>query len=115
MVHLRLASLWVFAMVPYQSGPVAASVNGVWGDSWRTWALVAEMQLGEDCEIVPAVEMILKVVRKTSVSGHHQWPDQARCDYPGVAMWFFARDYRAYRERRLETKPSLLQIFQSTD
>ena len=30
-------------------------------------------------------------------------------------MWFFARDYRAYRERRLEKKPSLLQIFQSTD
>ena len=103
-------------MVPYQSGPVAASVNGVWDDAWRTWALVAEMQLGEDCEIVTAVGMILKVVRKTSVSGHRQWPDQARCDYPAVAMWFFARDYRAYRERRLcETKPSLLQIFQSTD
>ena len=30
-------------------------------------------------------------------------------------MCFFARDYRAYRERRLETKPSLLAIFQSTD
>ena len=97
-VNLRLASLWVFAQVPYQSGPVAASVNGVWDDAWRTWALVAEMQLGEDCEIVPAVEMILKVVHKTSVSGHHQWSDQARCDYPGVAMRLFARDYRAYRE-----------------
>ena len=76
---------------------------------------MAEFSLGKECEIVPAVEMILKVVRKTSVSGHHQWPDQARCDYPGVAMWFFARDYRAYREGRVLDKPSLLQIFQSTD
>ena len=115
MVHVRLASFWVFAMVPYQSGPVASTVNGVWDEAWRTWALVAEFSLGEECEIVPAVEMILKVVRKTSVSGHHQWPDQARCDYPGVAMWFFARDYRAYREGRVLDKPSLLQIFQSTD
>ena len=114
-VHHRLASFWVFAQVPYQSGTIASSVNGVWDAAWTTWAQVAEMQLGEDCEIVPAVEMILKVVRKSSVSGHHQWPDQARCDYPGVAMWFFARDFRAYRERRLATKPSLLQIFQSTD
>jgi hypothetical protein len=73
------------------------------------------MQLGEDCEIVPAVEVILKVVRKTSVSGNHQWPDQARCDYPGVAMWFFACDFRAYCKRRLTTKPSLLNIFQSCD
>ena len=30
-------------------------------------------------------------------------------------MWFFARDYRAYREGRSDEKPSLLQIFQSTD
>ena len=75
-----------------RSGPVASSVNGVWDGAWRTWALVAEFSLGEECEIVPAMEMILKVVRKTSISGHHQWPDQARCDYPGVAMWFFARD-----------------------
>ena len=30
-------------------------------------------------------------------------------------MWSFARDYRAYRERRLEKKPSLHAIFQSTD
>ena len=96
--------------------PVASSVNGVWDDAWRTWALVAEFFLGEECEIVPAMEMVLKVVRKSPVSGHHQWLDQARCDYSGVAMWFFARDYRAYRERRLvETKPSLLAIFQSTD
>ena len=73
------------------------------------------MQLGDGCEIVPAVDMILKVVRQTSVSGHHTWPEQARCDYPGVAMWFFARDYRAYRERRLAARPSLLKIFQSTD
>ena len=114
-VNVRLASFWVFAMVPYQSGPVASKVNGVWDEAWRTWALVAEFSLGEECEIVAAVEMILKVVRKTSVSGHHQWPDQARCDYPGVAMWFFARDYRAYREGRVSDKPSLLQIFQSTD
>ena len=114
-VNVRLASFWVFAMVPYQSGPVASKVNGVWDEAWRTWALVAEFSLGEECEIVAAVEMILKVVRKTSVSGHHQWPDQARCDYPGVAMWFFARDYRAYREGRVLDKPSLLQIFQSTD
>ena len=114
-VNVRLASFWVFAMVPYQSGPTASKVNGVWDEAWRTWALVAEFSLGEECEIVPAVEMILKVVRKTSVSGHHQWPDQARCDYPGVAMWFFARDYRAYREGRVLDKPSLLQIFQSTD
>ena len=78
-VHLRLDSFWVFSMVPYQSGPVASSVNGVWDEAWRTWARVAEFSLGEECEIVPAVEMILKVVRKTSVSGHHQWPDQARC------------------------------------
>ena len=73
------------------------------------------MQLGEDCEIVPTVEMVLKLVRKTSVSGHHPWPDQARCEYPSVAMWVFARDFRAYRERRLTTKPSLLNIFQSCD
>ena len=95
-------------MVPYQSGPTASKVNGVWDEAWRTWALVAEFSLGEECEIVPAVEMILKVVRKTPVSGHHQWPDQARCDYPGVAMWFFARDYRTYREGRVLDKPSLL-------
>jgi hypothetical protein len=114
-VNVNLASFWVFAMVPYQSGPTASKVNGVWDEAWKTWALVAEFSLGEECEIVPAVEMILKVVRKTSVSGHHQWPDQARCDYPGVAMWFFARDYRAYREGRVLDKPSLLQIFQSTD
>ena len=114
-VNVNLASFWVFAMVPYQSGPTASKVNGVWDEAWKTWALVAEFSLGEECEIVPAVEMILKVVRKTSVSGHHQWPDQARCDYPGVAMWFFARDYRAYREGRVPDKPSLLQIFQSTD
>ena len=114
-VQHRLSSFWVFAQVPYQSGSVASSVNGVWDSAWRTWAAVAEMQLGEECEMVPAVEMILKVVRKTSVSGHHTWPEQARCDYPGVAMWFFARDYRAYRERRLAAKPSLLKIFQSTD
>ena len=114
-VQYRLASFWVFAMVPYQSGTVASSVNGVWDEAWRTWAKVAEFSLGVECEIVPAVEMILKVVRKTSISGHHQWPEQARCDYPGVAMWFFARDYRAYREGRVDEKPSLLQIFQSTD
>ena len=101
-VRLRLATFWVFAMVPYQSGPVASSVNGVWDDALRTWALVAEFSLGEACEIIPAVEMILKVVRKTSVPGHRQWPGHARCDYPGVAMWFFARDYRAYREGRLD-------------
>ena len=76
---------------------------------------MAEFSLGEECEIVPAVEMILQVVRKTSVSGHHMWQDQPRCDYPGVAMWFFARDYRAYREGRVPNKPSLLQIFQSTN
>ena len=114
-VHHRLASVWVFAQVPYQPGAVASSANGVWDAAWKAWAQVAEMQLGEDCEIVPEVEMIMKVVRKTPVSGHHQWSDQVRCDYPGVAMWFFARDFRAYRERRLTTKPSLLNIFQSTD
>ena len=48
--------------MPYQSGSVASSVNGVWDSAWRTWATVAEMQLGEECEIVPAVDMILKVV-----------------------------------------------------
>ena len=30
-------------------------------------------------------------------------------------MWFFVRDYRAYREDRLDEKPSLLQIFQCAD
>ena len=45
-----------------------------------------------------------------------QWPDQARCDYAGVALWFFNRDYRAFREKRLDVhdvptaKPSLLTI-----
>ena len=33
---------------------------------------------------------------------HVHGPDQARCDYPGVALWFFSRDYRAYREKRLD-------------
>ena len=114
-VQYRLATFWVFAQVPYQSGPVASQVNGIWDEAWRTWAKVAEFALGVECEIVPAVEMILTVVRKTSIAGHHQWPEQARCDYPGVAMWFFARDYRAYREGRVLDKPSLLQIFQGAD
>jgi len=68
------------------------------------------------------VEKILQFVRKTALTGHVPWPDQARCDYPGVALWFFNRDYRAYREKRLDkqgvlaTKPSLLAILtESTD
>ena len=87
-----------------------------------TWAEVAESQLGAECEIVPGVEKILQFVRKSSLTGHVVWPDQARCDYPGVALWFFNRDYRAYREKRLDAsgmptaKPSLLAILtESTD
>ena len=81
-----------------------------------TWAEVAESQLGAECEIVPGVEKILQFVRKSSLTGHVQWPDQARCDYAGVALWFFNRDYRAFREKRLDVhdvptaKPSLLTI-----
>ena len=87
-----------------------------------TWAEVAESQLGAECEIVPGVEKILQFVRKTALTGHVVWPDQSRCDYPGVALWFFNRDYRAYREKRLDkagspaAKPSLLTILdKSTD
>ena len=58
----------------------------------------------------------MQFVRKSSLIGHVEWPDQARCDYAGVALWFFNRDYRAFREKRLDTndvstaKPSLLAI-----
>ena len=102
--------------MPYRSGKVAADVNGIWDSAFVTWAEVAESQLGAECEIVPGVEKILQFVRKSSLAGLVVWPDQARCDYPGVALWFFNRDYRAYREKRLDAnsaptaKPSLLAI-----
>ena len=115
-VSHKLDSLWTFLQVPYSVGKVAAEVNGVWDSAFMTWAEVAESQLGAECEIVPGVEKILQFVRKSSLTGHVVWPDQARCDYPGVALWFFNRDYRAYREKRLDAsgvptaKPSLLTI-----
>ena len=99
-VAYKLGSIWTFLQVPYRSGKVAADINGIWDTAFMTWAEVAESQLGADCEIVPGVERILQFVRKSSLTGHVVWPDQARCDYPGVALWFFNRDYRAYREKR---------------
>ena len=115
-VAYKLDNIWTFLQVPYRSGKVAADVNGVWDSAFMTWAEVAESQLGAEGEIVPGVERILQFVRKSSLTGHVAWPDQARCDYPGVALWFFNRDYRAYREKRLDksgaptAKPSLLAI-----
>ena len=121
-VAYKLDSIWTFLQVPYSSGKVAADINGIWDTAFMTWAEVAESQLGAECEIVPGVEKILQFVRKSSLTGHVVWPDQARCDYPGVALWFFSRDYRAYREKRLDkagvpaAKPSLLAILTtSTD
>ena len=121
-VAYKLGSIWTFLQVPYRSGKVAADINGIWDTAFMTWAEVAESQLGAECEIVPGVERILQFVRKSSLTGHVVWPDQARCDYPGVALWFFNRDYRAYREKRLDkagnptAKPSLLAILdESTD
>ena len=101
-VAYKLGNIWTFLQVPYRTGKVAADVNGVWDTAFMTWAEVAESQLGAECEIVPGVERILQFVRKSSLTGHVVWPDQARCDYPGVALWFFNRDYRAYREKRLD-------------
>ena len=81
-----------------------------------TWAEVAESQLGAECEIVPGVEKIIQFVRKSSLTRHVDWPDQARCDYASVTLWFFNRDYRAFHEKRLDAndvpapKPSLLAI-----
>ena len=121
-VAYKLGSIWTFLQVPYRSGKIAADINGIWDTAFMTWAEVAESQLGAECEIVPGVERILQFVRKSSLTGHVVWPDQARCDYPGVALWFFNRDYRAYREKRLDKagnlteKPSLLAILdESTD
>ena len=121
-VAYKLDNIWTFLQVPYRSGKLASDINGIWDNVFMTWAEVAESQLGAECEIVPGVEKILQFVRKTSLTGHVPWPEQARCDYPGVALWFFNRDYRAYREKRLDkqgvlaTKPSLLAILtESTD
>ena len=88
-VACKLGSIWTFLRVPYRSGKVAADINGIWDTAFMTWAEVAESHLGADCEIVPGVERILQFVRKSSLTGHVVWPDQARCDYPGVALWFF--------------------------
>ena len=114
-VNHKLDSFWVFCQIPYRSGAVAAEVNGAWDAAWMTWAEMADCLLGDACEILPGVERIILFVRKTALTGHHIWAPQSRCDYPGVAMWLFARDYRAYRERRSATKPSLLKILKSDD
>ena len=89
MVSRKLDCIWTFLQVPYRSGKVAAEVNGIWDSAFMTWAEVAESQLGAECEIVPGVEKILQFVRKSSLTGHVVWPDQERCDYPGVALCFF--------------------------
>ena len=115
-VSHKLGNVWTFLQVPYRSGKVAAGVNGVWDSAFVTWAEVTESQLCAECEIVPGVEKIIQFVRRSSLTGHVGWPDQARCDYAGVALWFFNRDYRVFREKRLGAsdvpapKPSLLSI-----
>ena len=110
-VEIRLESLWTFLQVPYLNNATAAKLNGSWDTTWFTWAKAANAQLGPECEIIPAVQQIVSMVRVKALRAHAPWPDQTRADYPAVALWLFTRDYRAYREGVPGAlKPSLLGI-----
>ena len=112
----RLDSLWTFLQIPYRHNQTAAVLNGSWDTAWLTWAKVAEARLGKECEVVEATKKIVSMVRVQSLKGHFDWPDQTRADYPAVALFFFTRDYCAWREGRPDSaKPSLLRILTSKD
>ena len=115
-VEHRLESAYDFCQIPYLPGKVPTEINGDWDAAWFLWAEVATSQLGAECEIGPAVELIVKTVRQIARSAHVPWSDQERADYPAVALYFFTRDYRMWREGWPGYgKPSLLRILECKD
>ena len=115
-VEHRLESAYDFCQIPYLPGKVPTEINGDWDAAWFLWAEVATSQLGAECEIGPAVELIVKTVRQIARSAHVPWSDQERADFPAVALYFFTRDYRMWREGWPGyEKPSLMRILECKD
>ena len=80
------------------------------------WAEVAESQLGKECDIAAGVEQIVKTVRQDARIGDDPWSDQQRADYGAVALFYFTRDYRRWREKWPGAeRPSLLRVITSVD
>ena len=94
-----LATAYDFLQIPYLSGKMASAINGDWDSAWYLWAEVAESQLGKECDIAAGVEQIVKSIRQDARKGDDPWSDQQRADYGAVALFYFTRDYRRWREK----------------
>ena len=106
-----LATAYDFLQIPYMGGKVASAINGDWDSTWYLWAEVAESQLGKECDVVAGVEKVVKTIRQDSRKGDDPWCDQQRADYGAVALFYFTRDYRRWREKWPGAeRPSLLRV-----
>ena len=91
-------------------------INGDWDSAWYLWAKVAELQLGKECDIAAGVEQIVKTIRQGARKCNDPRSDQQRADYGAVALFYFARDYRRWREKWPNAeRPSLLRVLTSVD
>ena len=110
-VNHCLATAYDFLQIPYMGGKVASAINGDWDSTWYLWAEVAESQLGKECDVVAGVEKVVKTIRQDSRKGDDPWCDQQRADYGAVALFYFTRDYRRWREKWPGAeRPSLLRV-----
>ena len=115
-VDHSLAAAYDFLQILYLSGKVASTINCDWDTAWCLWVEVAELQLGEDCDIAAVVEQISKTVRQDARKGDDPWSDQQRADYGAVALFHFARDYRRWREQWLGAeRRSSLRVLTSVE
>ena len=115
-VDYSLATAYDFLQIPYLSGKVASAINGDWDSTWYLWAEVAESQLGKECDIAAGVEQIVKTIRQDARKGDDPWSDQQRADYGAVALFYFTRDYRRWREKWPGAeRPSLLRVMTSVE